>query len=44
MGGDDAEPGRFPYTVSLQRITDEGEYRHYCGGSLVAPDMVLTGT
>ena len=33
VGGDDASPGQFPYFVFL----DIG-----CGGTLIAPDVVLT--
>jgi hypothetical protein len=33
----DAPKGRYPYAVSLQ---DSG--RHKCGGSLIAPDIVLS--
>jgi hypothetical protein len=33
IGGETAPFGRYPYYVSLQ---------HYCGGALIAPDMVLT--
>lgn len=39
VGGTEAIPDRYPYTVSLQ---DAATLSHYCGGSLVAPDMVLT--
>ena len=38
MAGEDADIGRFPYTVSLQGVSDLG---HFCGGSLIAPDVVL---
>ena len=37
IGGDEAEEDRFPYMVSLQ-----DESTHYCGASLIAPDVVLT--
>ena len=36
IGGDAATRGRYSYTVSLQ-----DEVGHFCGGSLVAPDIVL---
>lgn len=39
IGGDDAVVGRFPYTVSLQSVSN---LRHFCGASLIAPDMVLS--
>ncbi|MBO9667336.1 MAG: serine protease [Bdellovibrio sp.] len=37
IGGDEATPGEFPYIVALY-----GLYGHYCGGSLIAPNWVLT--
>jgi secreted trypsin-like serine protease len=36
--GINAEKGRFPYFVSLA----DGAFFHKCGGSLIAPDLVLT--
>ena len=39
-GGENAQPGRYPYTVSLQSL--EIGVLHNCGGSLIAPDIVLT--
>lgn len=40
--GEDAEPGRYPYSVSLRQRTRSGESVHFCGGALVAPRAVLT--
>jgi trypsin len=37
INGVDAPEGRYPYTVSL----DTGAY-HFCGGSLIAPNVVLS--
>jgi trypsin len=37
INGVDAPEGRYPYTVSL----DTGSY-HFCGGSLIAPNVVLS--
>lgn len=37
INGINAPVDRYPYTVSLQL-----EERHFCGGSLVAPDIVLS--
>jgi trypsin len=37
IGGSEAKSGRFPYAISIQ----DG-IGHFCGGSLIAPDMVLT--
>ena len=38
IGGSNSQEGRYPYMVSLIDAND----KHTCGGSLVAPDMVLT--
>ena len=40
IDGDDADPGRYAYMVSLQSIVRR--MRHFCGGTLIAPDIVLT--
>ena len=40
INGDNAQPGRHPYMVSLQSLSVG--VRHNCGGSLIAPDIVLT--
>ncbi|EJK69027.1 hypothetical protein THAOC_09756 [Thalassiosira oceanica] len=37
IGGDKAAEGRYPYAVSIQ-----DDISHYCGGSLIAPDIVLS--
>lgn len=37
VGGTDAERGEFPYIVSLQ-----GSWGHFCGGSLISENWVLT--
>ena len=39
VGGRDAPKNRYPYFVSLQEIYNG---THRCGGSLVAPDVVVT--
>ena len=39
IGGRDAIQGRYPYTVSIQRASS---LLHFCSGSLIAPDLVLT--
>lgn len=36
IGGDEATSTRYPFTVSLQ------SGQHFCGGTLIAPDVVLT--
>lgn len=38
VGGHNAEQGRYPYFVSLQNAEGKTE----CGGTLIAPDVVLT--
>lgn len=38
VGGDEAEMGRYPYMVALRDCDD----RQFCGGSLVAPQWVLS--
>jgi len=41
IGGSDAPDDRYPYMVSLQ---DPYSFEtHICGGSLIAPDIVLSG-
>lgn len=44
IGGKEAPDGRYPYAqISLQRPRFHGDTnRHQCGGSLIAPDIVLT--
>jgi V8-like Glu-specific endopeptidase len=38
INGDDAKQDRYPYYVALLDIKG----RHRCGGSLIAPDIVLS--
>lgn len=38
IGGFAAPEGRYPYVVSLQSFDGS----HFCGGSLIAPDVILT--
>jgi secreted trypsin-like serine protease len=38
IGGHDAVPNRYPYYVALQTAENNTE----CGGTLIAPDVVLT--
>jgi trypsin len=38
VGGVQATPGEFPFIVSLQ----SGSFRHFCGGSLIRKNWVLT--
>ncbi|XP_053431506.1 chymotrypsin-like elastase family member 2A [Nycticebus coucang] len=41
VGGEDARPNSWPWQVSLQ-YSSNGQWRHTCGGSLVANNWVLT--
>ncbi|XP_049733952.1 chymotrypsin-like elastase family member 2A isoform X2 [Elephas maximus indicus] len=41
VGGEDAVPNSWPWQVSLQ-YSSSGQWRHTCGGSLVAKNWVLT--
>lgn len=38
IDGVDTQPGRYPYAVSLQEFGGN----HVCGGTLIAPDVILT--
>ncbi|KAH8265349.1 hypothetical protein KR038_004639 [Drosophila bunnanda] len=43
VGGYDVPEDEYvPYQVSMQFLTRNGQKRHFCGGSLVAPNRVLT--
>ncbi|HDS1580986.1 serine protease [Stenotrophomonas maltophilia] len=44
IGGEDAEPGQYPFMVSLQALGlgDSDHERHFCGGTLISPSWVLT--
>ena len=43
IGGSDAEPGEFPYMVSVQCSDDNGEaFAHCCGGSIYNEITILT--
>ncbi|KAK6187053.1 hypothetical protein SNE40_006301 [Patella caerulea] len=37
VNGENAQPGVWPWQVSMQRIG-----KHYCGGSLISPNFVVT--
>uniref|UniRef100_A0A8C8VLL1 pancreatic elastase II n=1 Tax=Pelusios castaneus TaxID=367368 RepID=A0A8C8VLL1_9SAUR len=41
VGGEDARPYSWPWQVSLQASSTSGWY-HTCGGSLIAPNWVMT--
>ena len=45
IGGKATSPSRYPYLVSLQKTFRRNGltyYAHVCGGTLIAPDVVLT--
>lgn len=42
VGGTTVRPGEYPFVVSLQRAAGTGAAAHFCGGSLVDPQWVLT--
>ncbi|NXY86410.1 CEL2A elastase, partial [Alcedo cyanopectus] len=42
VGGHDAQPGTWPWTVSLQHRPPRGRFAHLCGGVLINQDSVLT--
>ncbi|KAL7729727.1 hypothetical protein ACLKA6_014596 [Drosophila palustris] len=43
VGGYDVPGDEYvPYQISMQFLTRSGKQRHFCGGSLIAPNRVLT--
>uniref|UniRef100_A0A8C3F5V2 Peptidase S1 domain-containing protein n=1 Tax=Chrysemys picta bellii TaxID=8478 RepID=A0A8C3F5V2_CHRPI len=43
IGGQDAQEGRWPWQVSVQKYNDiKDEYRHICGGSLISAQWVVS--
>jgi trypsin len=42
VGGYQATEGQFPFMASIQTAGSEGTDGHFCGGSIVATDWVLT--
>ncbi|EDW80492.1 uncharacterized protein Dwil_GK11562 [Drosophila willistoni] len=43
VGGYDVPEDEYvPYQISMQFLTRNGQQRHFCGGSLIAPNRVLT--
>ncbi|KAH8359586.1 hypothetical protein KR093_007728, partial [Drosophila rubida] len=43
VGGYDVPSDEYvPYQISMQFLTRSGKQRHFCGGSLIAPNRVLT--
>jgi hypothetical protein len=41
VNGEEASPGKWPWQVSLQ-IRAGAQYHHFCGGSLIRADWVVT--
>ena len=44
VGGDDADPTQYPFfsLIEIAKLVTDGDVTDVCGGSLVAPDIVLT--
>ncbi len=42
VGGGPAKPGEFPWLAALGRPRFDGSIFNFCGGSLIAPEWVLT--
>lgn len=42
VGGIDASPGEFPHMIALGIKASDGSFIFSCGGTLIAPEWVLT--
>lgn len=42
VGGTPVPPGKYPWMAFIRRLSSDGFYDPTCGGSLIAPDWVLT--
>lgn len=42
IGGRDSPQGELPWLVSIQRPDGTGHMAHFCGGSMISPNVVLT--
>jgi len=43
VGGYDVGDKEYiPYQVSMQYLTKSGKHRHFCGGSIISPNRILT--
>jgi secreted trypsin-like serine protease len=42
VGGQSSESGEWPWLVTLQLARNETHYEHFCGGSLIHPQWILT--
>ncbi|KAG2388057.1 hypothetical protein C9374_000907 [Naegleria lovaniensis] len=41
-GGTKASTNEFPFIVSIQYLTSSSSAEHFCGGSIIAPNFILT--
>lgn len=46
IGGEAAQPGEYPFMVSIQRLSlgDSDHGRHWCGATLISPSWILTAS
>lgn len=44
VNGKQVEYGTFPWHVGIYRKQTNGNYEQICGGTLVKPDLVISGT
>ena len=42
-GGQDAKRGQFPWHAALYGKLNNGSYLYICGGTLIKPNIVVTG-
>lgn len=42
-GGYNSSRGDFPWIAAISTPLDEGRWTHICGGTLISPNIVLTG-
>lgn len=42
VGGETATPGEFPHMVAIGARNPDGTFRFLCGGTLIAPEWILT--
>jgi secreted trypsin-like serine protease len=42
LEGTDADPGEYPWMVQISLERPDGTFTHACGGSLIAPNWVMT--
>ncbi|XP_069125254.1 neurotrypsin-like isoform X1 [Argopecten irradians] len=42
VGGQTANAGSWPWQASIQMVLPSGQYDHYCGGTLIQEEWVLT--